>query len=480
MKSKLFKNYLYNFSYQVLVLLTPLLTTPYISRTIGAPGVGIYSYCYSYVAYFSIAAALGISTYGQLETAAKRDDKNEISRIFYELIITKLLTTMIFTGLYIFFILTFVHNHRDIYWILVINVIATFLDISWFFQGLEEFKKIAIRNYIIKLISLVLIFVLVKKPGDLPIYTLILQGSTFLGNVTLWFGLRKYLVPIHFYKFNIWPHIKRSLIYFVPTLATTLFSYFDKTMIGLITHSDVQNGFYEQAYKVENISITVVSSLSTVIMPRAAYLFQKKDNEALQKLLGISSRVVLFLAVPIMVGIISISNNFVPWFLGNSFIKSVPILNAFAVLILVDSLKDFYARQILIPSGEQIYFDKVTVLSAILNIIGNYFLIIKFQALGACISSIITELIALLMFMHKGKEQFNWVNILKPFGKYIFCGVVMGICVYAVNLVDISNLNFKVLLQILVGVVVYGILLLLVKDDVVMVIAKKLRRRDGI
>lgn len=476
MKSKLFKNYLYNFSYQVLVLLTPLLTTPYISRTIGASGVGIYSYCYSYVAYFSIAAALGISTYGQLETAAKRDDKHEISRIFYELIITKLLTTLIFAALYVFFVLAFTHEHREIYWILVINVIATFLDISWFFQGLEEFKKIAIRNYIIKLASLVLIFVFVKRPADLPIYTLIIQGSTLVGNVTLWFGLHKYLVPIHIYKFNIWPHIRRSLIYFVPTLATTLFSYFDKTMIGLITQSDVQNGFYEQSYKVENISITVVSSLSTVIMPRAAYLFQKKDNDAVQKLLGISSRIVLFLAVPITIGIISISNNFVPWFLGSSFIKSVPILNAFAVLILVDSLKDFYARQILIPSGEQIYYDKVTVLSVVLNIIGNYFLILKFQALGACISSIITELIALLMFMHKGKKQFDWINMLKPFIKYILCGIGMGFCVYAINWIGISNLTIRVLSQIFVGIVVYGVLLLLTRDDIVMMVVRKIRR----
>ena len=478
MKSKLFKNYLYNVSYQILVLLAPLVTTPYISRTLGASGIGIYSYCYSYVAYFSVCAALGIPTFGQLEIAAKRDDKKKISRIFYELIITKLILTVVFIALYLLFVVTFVHEHRDVFVILAINLVATFLDITWFLQGIEEFKKIAIRNYIIKLASMALIFILVRKPGDLIYYALIIQGSALVGNITLWIDLKKYLVPIHFYRFHLWPVISKCLIYFIPTLATTVFSYFDKTMIGLITHSDVQNGFYEQAYKVENISITVVSSLSTVIMPRAAYLFQKKDNEALQKLLGISSRVVLFLAVPIMVGIISISNNFVPWFLGNSFIKSVPILNAFAVLILVDSLKDFYARQILIPSGEQIYFDKVTVLSVILNIIGNYFLIIKFQALGACISSIITELIALLMFMHKGKEQFNWVNILKPFGKYIFCGVVMGICVYAVNLVDISNLNFKVLLQILVGVVVYGILLLLVKDDVVMVVVKKLRRRD--
>ncbi|WP_420741154.1 oligosaccharide flippase family protein [Limosilactobacillus fermentum] len=479
MKSKLFKNYLYNFSYQVLVLLTPLLTTPYISRTIGVSGVGIYSYCYSYVAYFSIAAALGISTYGQLETAAKCDDKNKISHIFYELIITKLITTVFFAALYILFLLMFTHDNREIYWILVINVIAVFLDISWFFQGLEEFKKIAIRNYIIKIASLILIFVFVKGPSDLPIYTLIIQGSTLIGNLTLWFGLKKYLVPIHFYKFNIWPHIRSSLIYFVPTLATTLFSYFDKTMIGLITHSEVQNGFYEQAYKIESISITVVSSLSTVIMPRATYLFRKKDNDAVQKLLEISSRVVLFLAVSITIGIISISDNFVPWFLGTSFIKSVPILNAFAVLILVDSLKDFYARQILIPSGEQIYYGKVTVLSVVLNIIGNYFLIDKFQAFGACISSIITELIALFMFMYKGQKQFNWLDMLKPFSKYILCGIGMGICVYAINWVGISNLTVRVLSQILVGIVAYGILLLVVKDDIVFMLVGKLRQRKN-
>lgn len=250
-------------------------------------------------------------------------------------------------------------------------------------------------------------------------------------------------------------------------------------MIGLITHSEVQNGFYEQAYKIESISITVVSSLSTVIMPRATYLFRKKDNDAVQKLLEKSSRVVLFLVVPITIGIISISDNFVPWFLGTSFIKSVPILNAFAVLILVDSLKDFYARQILIPSGEQIYYDKVTVLSVVLNIIGNYFFISKFQAFGACISSIITELIALFMFMYKGQKQFNLLDMLKPFSKYILCGIGMGICVYAINWVGISNLTVRVLSQILVGIVAYGILLLVVKDDIVLMLVGKLRQRKN-
>ena len=476
MNSKIIKNYLYNLSYQILVLLAPLITTPYISRTLGASGIGIYSYAYSIEAYFAIFAALGMQVYGQLKIASVRNNKGKLTALFYQIILAKFLTASIAVISYLAYVFFVAKENKVVAFALTMNVAATFLDISWFLQALEEFKKTVIRNYVIKLTSLALIFIFVKKESDVLKYTLILQGSMVLGNLSLWFGLKKYLVPVKVLKWGTFEHLRNSLVYFVPTLATTLYAYFDKTMIGLITHSSVQNGYYEQAYKLENISITVVSSLSVVIMPRIAYLFSSNNNSEIQKILKKSSSVMMMISVPICMGIIAVSETLVPWFLGEKFIPATPILKLFATLVVIDSIKDFYGTQILIPMKKQKFYNVIMITGVLMNLVLNYVFIIRYQALGACIASIISEIFIAVVFAVRCKSVLHFKEILGSFLKYILAGVLMGLLVYQFNKMHMRG-ALRIASQVISGGISYVVLLMIFRDQVILEFINKFRGR---
>ena len=193
MKNSVKKNYIYNLIYQILVIILPLITAPYISRVLGAENIGIYSYTTSISAYFILFGSLGISLYAQREIAYHQDNKKKNSKTFLEIIILRAITMLISITI---FCVTFTTNgeYSFFYKILIIELIAQCFDISWFFSGLEEFKKTVIRNLIVKCISVVAIFLLVKTPEDLDLYFGIYVLSAFIGNISLWFYLPKYFI----------------------------------------------------------------------------------------------------------------------------------------------------------------------------------------------------------------------------------------------------------------------------------------------
>ncbi len=305
-KTSLKRNYIYNIIYQISVIIMPLITTPYISRVLGANNIGIYSYTLSIVTYFSMFATLGVSTYGQLEIATYRDNKEKRSKVFWEIVMARMITTITIIVIYSVFIF-FQPKYRIIYLILSLNIFGGMVDISWYFQGLEMFKLTAMRNTVIKIVGTILIFMFVKNQNDLLKYCLILQGIYFIGNLSLWKYLNKEIKIVHLEWINIVKHWKKSIIYFIPTMATSAYTVLDKSMIGWITNSEMQNGYYEQAHKIEQVIVAIVTSLGTVTMPRVAYLLKEKKEDEAKGIINNAIEFVVFLSVPMMFRII---NNF--------------------------------------------------------------------------------------------------------------------------------------------------------------------------
>ena len=199
MKKSITKNYIYNLIYQVVVLILPLITAPYISRVLGAENIGIYSYTISIVTYFILFGSLGIAIYGQREIAYLQGKPGEYSKTFWEIVMLRFLTISI-SVLIFYFVFAQQGQYAVYYRILLLELFATCLDISWFFQGLEEFKKTVIRNTVVKIISIICIFTFVKTSNDLLKYFLIYVFSTTIGNISLWLYLPKYLKKINIKK----------------------------------------------------------------------------------------------------------------------------------------------------------------------------------------------------------------------------------------------------------------------------------------
>ena len=240
---KIAKNYIYNLIYQVLVIILPLITTPYVSRILGAENIGIYSYTLSIVTYFVLIGSLGIATYGQREIAYVQSDKKKRSSIFWEIIIFRIIT-MIVVSIFYYFMYIKGTQYTSYYKILILELISNCLDISWFFQGMEEFKKTVLRNTIVKVLSIICIFSLVKTANDLSVYILIYALSNLVGNISLWAYLPKYIQKIDIKELKLLRHLRPVIALFIPQIAIQLYTVLDKVMIGAMVENKVESGYY--------------------------------------------------------------------------------------------------------------------------------------------------------------------------------------------------------------------------------------------
>lgn len=277
-KSSITKNYIYNLAYQILLIITPIITTPYLSRVLGSEKIGIYSFTNSIVSCFILFGGLGITLYAQREIAFVQEDKEKISTIFWEIITVKCCTVMISIIIY-YFTCVLNNEYKYFYLIFLIEVIANCIDISWLFQGLEQFKKTITKNALVRILATISIIVFVKKPEDLYKYILIQSISVLLGNLSLWIYLPKYVNKIKIKKIKIKKHIKPIILLFIPQIALQIYMVLDKTMIGWIIVDKSEVGFYEQAQKIIRLVLAIMTSLSTVMVPRISSMYAKNDKK---------------------------------------------------------------------------------------------------------------------------------------------------------------------------------------------------------
>ena len=472
------KNYLYNLIYQILLIIIPIITTPYVSRVLGADGVGKYSFSNSIVSYFVIFASLGFGYYAQREIAKYQDNKKKQSEIFWEIIIVR--SVSVLTALVVYFTVmalgVFKEEYTLLMMILSVSILAVAFDISFLFAGNEVFSKTVLTNTLLRILNVVAIFVFVKDRNDLWKYVLITALTGLIANASLAVYSKDFLCKIEIKNLKPVRHIKPAVILFLPTIAISVYTYLDKTMIGVITGSDFENGFYEQAEKIVKMVMTVVTSLGTVMIPRNANAFERKDMEAIRRNIYRSVRFVLFLGIPMMIGLIAVSDNMVPWFLGDGYYKSANIMKILSVLVLAIGLNNVFGLQYLIPAGEDKKFTLSVTCGAVTNFLLNLVLIRLFKSYGAAIATIVAEIaVAVIMFCFI-RKNISLREIFKSSIKYMISGIIMFVpCSMLGRILAPSIINTFII--VFTGVVVYLICLILLKDGFFFEIANRLTSR---
>ena len=473
MKNSVTKNYIYNVLYQVLMIILPIITTPYISRVLGAENIGIYGYTLSISAYFILFGSLGMSLYGQREIAYNQKDKREYTKVFKEILIMKSIT-MTFS-IFIFYVTLVLHGqYQEYYKILILEILAYAIDISWFFQGLEEFKKTVSRNLIIKILSIIAIFMFVKTKEDLYIYFVIYVLSVLLGNISLWFYLPKYLEKVKIKDLNIFRHIKPTIILFIPQIAIQVYTILDKTMIGLIIENKSEVGFYEQAQKVVKMALSLITSMGLVMMSRVASTYEEGKKSTVIEYMYKSFNLVYFLSFPMIMGLITVSSAFVPWFFGEEYNKVVILINVISPIILFIGLSNAIGNQYLLAIKRQKEYTISVLCGAFINFIMNSILIWKMGALGASIGTVIAELTVTLVQIYFVRKDFDLKKIVKLSRNYIVSSVIMFIVCLIVRQV-INNNFISVLAQVAIGGLTYALCLLILKDEFVYEMLNRLK-----
>lgn len=455
MMSSIKKNFMYNSIYQIMIMFIPLITTPYISRVLGASGVGAYSYAYSIANYYVLFIMLGLNNYGNRSIAKVRDNKIELEKTFWSIYSMQFVLGVIFNIIYLLYCFTFSSNF-NVSLAVSFYVISACFDVNWFFFGLEKFKLTVIRNTIIKILTTICIFIFVKESTDILIYCLIMTIGLLISQLALWpYILRN----INFYKptiKEITVHIKPNLFLFLTVIAVSLFKIMDKVMLGIMT-TTTEVGYYESAEKIIAIPTALITSLGTVMLPRMTNMISNNSTQD-KKLIYWSMLFAMFISSSMCFGIMGVSKEFVPLFYGDGFEKCIDLFIILLPTCIFMAYANVIRTQYLLPHQ----MDKDYVISAFLgagvNLTMNWILIPIHGCIGAAIGTFFAEAIVCLYQAYAVRK---YLPIKKYFYKslyFILAGIIMFLVIFNIDIGNIS-IFIKLFIKILIGVVLYFVVL---------------------
>lgn len=453
---RVLKNYLYNLSYQLLVIVLPVITTPYITRVFSSSALGSYGYYNSIVTYFILLATLGVANYGTKEISGHR---KEVQKTFWGIYSLQVLATCLALVLYIAVCLIIPSMNNLIAYILGFSLLSRGLDISWLFQGMEDFKKITVRNIAVKLLGVASIFIFVKKPSDLYLYIVLLVGYDLLGQLSMWLPAREHIGRPHLDIVYAKQHIKPVILLFLPQIAISLYITLDRTMLGALS-STTDVGIYDQALKFLNILLTIVTSLGSVMLPRVSNLLSSGNQKAVNKLHEMSFLVYNLVIFPMVAGILIVNKDFVNFFLGKDFQDA-----RYAIAIMVFRMffigwTNIMGIQILIPHNKNREFMLSTTIPAFFSIGLNILLIPSLGYIGASIVSVATEGLVWLIQLYFTRSYLKEIKILPSMLKILAASLVMYGILYVIQPLIHFPSVVNVLISALLGLLIYAGLVL--------------------
>lgn len=447
-KSSVKKNFAYQVIYEILVIILPFVTSPYISRVLGAEKLGEYSYSYSVAYYFVLFSMLGLKNYGNREIARVRDDKNKLDKTFSNIFFVHVFFSVICCVSYVGYIFA-ISDGRLYAFIQLAYVISAIFDISWFYFGIEKFKLTVTRNTIIKIVNVICIFVFVRSFGDLWKYCVIMSAGSLVSQLCLWIPLRHY-VKIQRPAFSeMKRHIGPLFVLFIPALAVSLYKYMDKIMIGSLSNK-VQLGYYENAEKATNIPLTIISAFGTVMMPKMSNLAAAGNKSESKRYMNVSMEFVMCLAFALAFGIGGVADVFAPVFWGEDFAACGWLITGLSVTIPFIAFANVIRTQYLIPEKKDKEYLTSVIIGAIANLTLNSVLIPVYGAQGAVIGTIAAEVSVCMVQVFVVRNELPVLNYFAKSLPFLGFGVIMSALVILMEKVFEIHL-YTLLLQIGVG-----------------------------
>lgn len=475
---KLIKNYIYYTLYQVISLIVPLILNPYITRVLTKDAIGIYSYVNSITQIIIIIGLLGLNTYSIREIAKVRENEKEVAILFKGFLLMRIfICCLLIIGVILFLIIA--NTEYNVYFMInFILIIANFIDISYYYTGIENMKKVVIKNTLIKLSSVILIVCFIKNDNDLFLYFIINSFSTLLGSLLMFKSLPKNIFQYrikNISEFNYIFHIKQSLKIFVPQIASQVYVSIDKIMIGLFLIMD-SLAIYEKSEQIAKMPISIITALSTIMMPRIANEIENKNNNNVRKLMNFSIEFVFLIMIPIMFGLIAISNEFIPLYLGKEYIDAIFPFQLFCLLIFPISISSVFGNQYLVAKGKTKILSISYFTAALINIILNVIFLNYIGMIGAIYSTIIAECIVAII-------QFIYVkNVLD---KHLIAKFFISIASATLMSIIVTSFNFgfswiAIFIKVFIGIIIYYVCLIvlslnIIKFDIIQISIKYLK-----
>ncbi|WP_294605543.1 oligosaccharide flippase family protein [uncultured Lactobacillus sp.] len=417
-----FLNILYNAVYQIFLVLVPLITVPYLSRILGPKTYGIYSNVNNIVQFLMIFCTLSVSYIGMRTISQIRafGSEQDLTKAFWGLWYFQAIAGFVTIGIVISVTSFFKIKYGQYLLLMVPYLISAQVDISWLFQGLADFGRVVLKNTAVKLVSVILILLWVKSPGDLWKYMLIMSVSTMLGSFVFWFDIHRYVGgPVkHFYQYR--ATVKAIITLLIPQIATQIYTSLDKPILGLFQNS-TQVAFYDNSQRISNMVLGIVTSISLVIMPKMAGEGKKEQRIVLKKSLEATVMLGTLFAVIIMAN----TKEFVPFFFGHKFIPMTQLMFFFTLTIIMIPTGGVFANQFALANHRDRDYAIPVIVGAFLEVILSYFLDQLYGATGAMVAILITEFIVLLLRLWIVRDGYDFKYSFREIPKYFIIAVIV-------------------------------------------------------
>lgn len=456
------KNLIFNSFSQLLSIIIPLITAPYLSRVLGAENIGIESYINAISQMFYTIGMLGLTNYATREIAYVRDSKYERSKVFWEMMIDRVI---VFGGsLAVFLVVGYFNEYRAFFIIQIVWLLGMFFDFSWFFIGMEMFELTVFRNFVVRMLTIVSIFTLIKSKDDFMLYFILCAVFQLIGTLSILPQLRPYIQKVNFRELNWFRHFIPSIKVFLPQFASVLYLQVDKVMIEAICNDTKQIAYYTQAEKLIKAPIALITAVSSVMMPRIANEFSKNNLEKIKEYLNLILRGLMIMAWPVAFGMAAIAEKMIPWYYGSEFEPSIYAMMILAPIIVAIAASSLSANQYFLATNQTRIMTISYSFSAVLNLIINALLIPGYGFVGAAIGTIAAEYSVFIIQYYVMHKQVPVISEMIYCLKYALYSGAMFIVVWMFGKYSDPSV-MTTLIQMCIGVLIYVGFLLITKDN---------------
>lgn len=461
---KVIRNYLYNVGYQVLAIIVPLITSAYVSRVLRPEGVGANAFTNSIIQYFILFASMGIGYYGNRQIAYVRDNRSKMTKTFWEIQIVKTIMTLVSIIAFEIFLL-FYTRQFDYMVAQSLNLIAVAFDISWFYEGVENFKVTVLKNSLVKIVSMIAIFLFIKGPYDVTLYIVVLAFSTLLGNLTLWPDIYRDLPKVKIRSLNPWIHFLPMVELFIPQIATQVYVQLNRTMLGVMVN-ETASGYYQYSDNLIKLILALVTATGTVMLPHVANAVSHGNMKKVNQMLYKSFDFVSAVAIPMMFGLAAISLTLAPKYYGPGYDPVGPAMMIESIVILMIAWSNVLGVQYLLPIHHQKQFTISVTVGAIVNIILNFPLIHFYGLNGAMWSTVLSEISVTLYQLIAVRGLLSYRTLFNSLWKYLVSGVVMFLPVFWMN-THLKDSWLMMGIEVIVGVMIYTVMVIILRAPIV-------------
>ncbi len=457
-------NYVLNLTNIVLGIIFPLITFPYVTRILSPSGIGQVQFYSTIIEYVNLFSSLGIPLYAVRAIAKVRDDKEKRNILTAEILTLHLILSVI--GYIAIGVLAFsiakIHENIPIFCILSLSIALNTIGTQWFFQAVEDFKYITIRSLIVRIVSLILLFIMVRDGDDLLQYSIVLTCGSAGNNIFNFIRLRKYVsADVFRCKLRPFNHVAPAFKIFLLNVTVGIYTQLSAVLLGFLQSNEAV-GYYAMPQKIVTVILTIVIALSGVLLPRLSNFVGNGDSQQFKNLGDKAISFVLALTLPITVGLVLLSKPITLVLFGDTYLQSYPVLIIWAPIISIIGLSQVYGKSILYSTGHEVLMTICTLLGMLVYLVIGIPGIMKLSIYGAAIASFCAEITVTLSMMIFGRKYHPCTILRKENLTYLFASLSMIIPLFLCTLIK-SNL-FQLLIGIPIGAITFFSILIVRKD----------------